>query len=162
MRHTTEREEAARATYALPPGSSALQSDLSKGVWALVLAAMAVLITAVPVGFLVGRHTSPEAQLQRAWSVDLPELEQVWARTVAVGPIQDLVQSYPGFLAVAEMNSGDPSIWFGVERLAREALIARTPAMLLLRDRVLFTLRKFTPPDDYGEIFRVQMLLAGG
>ncbi len=162
MRYTTKREEAERATYALPLGSLALQSDLSKGVRALVLVAMAILVTAVPVSFLVGRHMYHEAQLDRKLSADLLELEQVWARTAALGPIQDLIGGYGAFLAIAEMNEEDPTIWFGVERLAREALIARTPSMLLLRDRVLFTLRNFTPPDDYGGIFRAQTFLAGG
>ena len=162
MRYTSERGEIQRAPYALPRGLSALQFDLGKGLWTLVIVVIAILVLAVPVSFLAGRHTSPEAQLQRRMFGELSELERVWARTVAIGPIQDLIQGYVTFLSVVEMNEDDPAIWLGVERLAREGLIARTPAMLLMRDRVLFTLSKCTPPDDYSQIFRTQSLLAGG
>ncbi len=67
-----------------------------------------------------------------------PWKEQVvWARRLAKGPRQDLLQHYSSFCTVAERSKPDTTIWLGLERLGHATLNADTDASVVVADRLL-------------------------
>lgn len=144
-----------RAEYALPRGALALQFE-SRVVVRILLG---VVVAALLLGFAFGRSTSLARSIPSRAAIAeqypgmaIDEIELAWAKMLAAGPKQDLVKYYVSFIAASEIHPDEPVLWMGLDRLARYALFADTPADELLKKRLILSLRDRSGPENYKDL----------
>ena len=123
-----------RAPYALPPGVPALQDDpVRQRRWFLFALAGSVA-TAATAGYWFGtvHGAERERENQPARPIDTGLR---WAKALAHGSLDELVEQHVSFFMVMDRNDDDPDLWIGTERLVDYALSNQgtTPAQVAAR-----------------------------
>ena len=129
------------AEYALPKGVPPLQEDPVRARRAFLAVVAGCLAIGGSGGWFAhsswgGRGAAPRDE----------DLE--WARVIALGSIDQLVEAAGPFLGVVDQRSPDPVLWNGVERLARASLVSETKDRQSLRRLLVRTLQTAQAPAE--------------
>jgi hypothetical protein len=123
----------------------------------LSLAVSVVFCTGFALGWSPGTNSPAREPLHATTTAGPVNLNlSVWANKLAVGPIANLIEYQKPFLATVEMQTqvGNGTLWRGVERLSRVAVVespSERPAMIR---RILRVIERPTAPEELDECVR--------